>query len=213
MGNWFHGSEQIASSMVRGNVRESFHRALAWSRCERRPVYRLLWTAFRSTWGLTGSDRSGTGGAVAHCSFTSDFRDRIEQMQRDEREERGRRHAILQIPNRAQALVQVLLSRRLQSPAALRDISYTHPFVHRPLVEFMFRIPSDIVYRPGEPRRLMRRALAGILPDLVLRRRSKASYGTTFRSSILPLATELLNAPRMCLAEGDGLSHKASDVG
>jgi asparagine synthase (glutamine-hydrolysing) len=83
----------------------------------------------------------------------------------------------------------------LQAPEALQHVSYTHPFVDRRLVEFMLAIPPAVVVGPGEPRRLMRRAFSGLLPEPVLRRRSKASFGGMYDRWLAPLAAEMLAAP------------------
>jgi asparagine synthase (glutamine-hydrolysing) len=44
---------------------------------------------------------------------------------------------------------------------------------HRDLVDFLFRIPQQQLIRPGRRRYLMRRALVGIVPSLVLERKRK----------------------------------------
>jgi asparagine synthase (glutamine-hydrolysing) len=49
-----------------------------------------------------------------------------------------------------------------------------YPFLDRGLLEFMYAVPREQVIRPGQRRSLMRRALAGIVPDEVLNRRRKA---------------------------------------
>jgi asparagine synthase (glutamine-hydrolysing) len=49
-----------------------------------------------------------------------------------------------------------------------------YPYLDRDLLEFLFAIPRDQLVRPGQRRSLMRRALAGIVPDEVLNRRRKA---------------------------------------
>jgi len=54
-------------------------------------------------------------------------------------------------------------------------IDVTYPFAHRPLVEFLQAIPLDQLMRPGENRVLMRRMLAGILPDEIAVRRTKGN--------------------------------------
>lgn len=54
-------------------------------------------------------------------------------------------------------------------------IDVTYPFAHRPLVEFLQAIPLDQLMRPGENRVVMRRMLAGILPDEVAKRRTKGN--------------------------------------
>lgn len=50
---------------------------------------------------------------------------------------------------------------------------YRFPFLHRPLVEFLFAIPIDQKVRPGENRSLQRRALRHVLPPSILTRQSK----------------------------------------
>lgn len=49
-----------------------------------------------------------------------------------------------------------------------------YPYLDRDLLEFLFAIPRDQLVRPGQRRSLVRRALAGIVPDEVLNRRRKA---------------------------------------
>jgi asparagine synthase (glutamine-hydrolysing) len=92
-------------------------------------------------------------------------------------------------------LSEVLRSRVLQTPEPLRQVFYTHPYSHRPLVEFMLAIPSPVVCGPGRPRRLMRDALGDLLPSTVLGRRSKASFNTVFNESLFPIAAAFLETP------------------
>jgi asparagine synthase (glutamine-hydrolysing) len=47
------------------------------------------------------------------------------------------------------------------------------PILYRPLVEFMFSLPSAEQVRPGQDRILQRRALRGILPEQIRTRRTK----------------------------------------
>lgn len=54
-------------------------------------------------------------------------------------------------------------------------IEVSYPFAHRPLVEFLQALPLDQFMRPGENRVVMRRMLAGILPDEIAKRRSKGN--------------------------------------
>ncbi len=54
-------------------------------------------------------------------------------------------------------------------------IDVTYPFAHRPLVEFIQAIPLNQLMRPGENRVVMRRMLAGILPDEIASRRTKGN--------------------------------------
>jgi asparagine synthase (glutamine-hydrolysing) len=49
-----------------------------------------------------------------------------------------------------------------------------YPFLDRELLEFTYAIPREQLVRPGQRRSLMRRALAGIVPDELLNRKRKA---------------------------------------
>lgn len=62
------------------------------------------------------------------------------------------------------------------SPCYRRELTCldsSHPFVHRPLVEFLQAIPFEQFLRPGENRSLMRRALHDLLPEKIARRKTK----------------------------------------
>jgi asparagine synthase (glutamine-hydrolysing) len=49
-----------------------------------------------------------------------------------------------------------------------------YPFLDRDLLEFIYALPREQLLRPGQRRSLMRRAMAGIVPDKVLNRKRKA---------------------------------------
>lgn len=59
-----------------------------------------------------------------------------------------------------------------------------YPYLDRDLVEFLTSIPLDQLLRPGERRRLMRRALVGMLPPEIENRRSKAVMVRCFSVSL-----------------------------
>lgn len=59
-------------------------------------------------------------------------------------------------------------------PLERGTIDATYPFLHRPLVEFCLGIPLEQKLRPGQTRSVLRRAMRGILPDAIAKRRSKA---------------------------------------
>lgn len=54
-----------------------------------------------------------------------------------------------------------------------------YPYLDRDLLEFLYAVPRDQIIRPGQRRSLMRRALSGIVPDALLRRRRKAFAART----------------------------------
>jgi asparagine synthase (glutamine-hydrolysing) len=59
--------------------------------------------------------------------------------------------------------------------AAFPEIYFSHPYTHRPLLEFCLKTPLSQFVRPGEFRSLMRRALRGTLPPKILNRKTKTS--------------------------------------
>jgi asparagine synthase (glutamine-hydrolysing) len=55
--------------------------------------------------------------------------------------------------------------------AARAGVEVRRPFRDRRLVEFVAAVPGHVLYRPGWPRWILRRAMAGVLPEPVRRRR------------------------------------------
>lgn len=49
-----------------------------------------------------------------------------------------------------------------------------YPYLDRGMLEFLYSVPREQFVRPGQRRSLMRRALAGIIPDELLNRKRKA---------------------------------------
>jgi asparagine synthase (glutamine-hydrolysing) len=60
-----------------------------------------------------------------------------------------------------------------------RDMYASHPYTHRPLVEFCLATPLSQFLREGQTRSLMRRALAGLLPSKTTKRASKGILDET----------------------------------
>ena len=81
------------------------------------------------------------------------------------------------------SLSSALELRTFQTPEIWQHLDYTHPYAHRPLVEFLITVPVDILCRPGEPRRLMRAALSDLWPLKLRRRRSKGLFNHTVAGS------------------------------
>lgn len=77
---------------------------------------------------------------------------------------------------------QVILMAERRHAQSLSDepLAFTsHPFLDRPLVEFMLGIPIGVVAPPGQPRGLMRRAFAPFMPPRIIARFSKG-YAAPF---------------------------------
>jgi len=99
--------------------------------------------------------------------------------------------------------------RQLQPAEPLQHLDYTHPFAHRPLVEFLMTVPAEVLCRPGEPRRLMRSAFSDLWPFKLRERRSKGLFNAPWQEALRPVARALLEARRFHLVER-GLIDRAS---
>ena len=78
----------------------------------------------------------------------------------------------------------IFIWRQLRSlPMLMPHEERRYPFLDQDLVAFLFSIPAAQLLRPGQPRSLMRRALAGIVPDPVLWRSTKGGTSLDFYHS------------------------------
>jgi asparagine synthase (glutamine-hydrolysing) len=202
MGNCFDGAEHVADDLSHGRWGAAFRNALRWGRAQRQPVYPILSEAAKLALGR-GSDLAANVD-FRRTSLTSAAARRAAELT-ESRIPKAHRRSLPGRRPRLGGLMDMLQVRHLQSPEALRPIAWSHAFTHRPLVEFMMTIPAGIVYRPGEPRRLMRRALSGLLPKAVAQRRSKAAYTDVFRRSLLPMVRELLQSRAPLLLADRGI--------
>jgi asparagine synthase (glutamine-hydrolysing) len=93
------------------------------------------------------------------------------------------------------AMVRMLLgyarSGRFDVPSLPPGVTYTYPFIHRPLVDFMLAIPGEELSAPGDMRSLMRRAFAGFVPARILRRTSKGYYPPSAMRAARQLAASM----------------------
>jgi hypothetical protein len=99
------------------------------------------------------------------------------------------------------SLSMLLELRQLQTPEPLQNLDYTHPFAHRPLVEFLMAVPAEVLCRPGEPRRLMRSALSDLWPLKLQMRRSKGLFNSPWQEALRPLTRVLLQASQLHVVE------------
>jgi asparagine synthase (glutamine-hydrolysing) len=73
----------------------------------------------------------------------------------------------------------------LDRTASLHSVEPRYPFFDRRLVEFCLSLPGEQKVRHGWTRSIMRRALAGILPDRIAQRGGKALPGASFARNLL----------------------------
>jgi len=200
MGNNTDDSGQITEWLAKGRFWKAAREAYAWSRSMQVPIYPVLWRSMREayfSWVPPVSPRAAVGAIPAskEDSLVEAFRARWGLYEQERLGDDPWRRVPPGRRRRFRAAGEMLQARTLQTPEALQHISCTHPYAHRPLVEFMLTVPAHVVCRPAQPRRLMRRAFAGLLPPLVLGRKSKAVYTSMYAGALMPLAGALLKGP------------------
>jgi hypothetical protein len=208
MGNWFDDSLQVAAHLRGLRLGRACNDALAWSKILGLPIYSTLWRAFRAalpqslappaTFARPDGSHSPrsveTSLAPGLCARTgvSGARSFFSNAWMQARPERRKYF---------RALSMMLELRTLQAPRHLQHLDYTHPFAHRPLVEFLLSVPADVLCGPGEPRRLMRRTLSDLWPPKLQKRRSKGLFSAPWHEALQPLARNLLQTRRWQVVE------------
>jgi asparagine synthase (glutamine-hydrolysing) len=216
LGNWFNDSLQITPHLRSLRIGRAWEEGLAWSKILGVPVYSILWRALQAALppALASSagyaDRDGSYAPKStETSLIPSFCQRIGLF------EPGKFFSDVWIEARPErrkhfrALSRLLELRTLQAPGELQHLDYTHPFAHRPLVEFLMTVPTDVLCGPGEPRKLMRRALSDLWPPNLRKRRSKALFSTPWHHALQPLARDLLAERHLQVVER-GLVDRAS---
>jgi asparagine synthase (glutamine-hydrolysing) len=206
MGNWWDDSDQVAGLLRAGRIGSALHESLSWSKSLRVPIYWVLWRSLLLNLPPSiapGANRRGDRATPASSedSLTRAFRKRSGLSREQTFFSTEWMHAAPERRKHVRALTETLESRKLQPPEPLQHLNFTHPYIHRPLVEFMLSIPAGIVCRPGEPRRLMRRAFQELWPPELRRRRSKDSFSSVFLDSLRPLGDKLRKEPRLQVVE------------
>ena len=207
MGNWFDDSIQVSAPLRRFRIATTCKEALDWSKKLRIPIYRILWQAACAAlppaftpaiWNietdgahaLKSTETSVVPGLVGRLGlsgsgiFSSNWMEASPERRKYFR-----------------ALSTMLELRLLHVPELWQHLDYTHPFAHRPLVEFLMTIPVEVLCRPHEPRKLMRAAFSDLWPRLLQVRRSKGLFNLPWQESLRPLARFLLKAGNLRVVE------------
>ena len=204
MGNWFDDRLQVAASLRRFQIGRAFEEALAWSKILRLSVYQILWHAIQAdlppsltpTAIYTTADGSYAPKSV-ETSLVSQFSERTGVSESASFFSNDWRHAAPERRKHFHSLSLALELRTLQPAEPLQHLDYTHPFSHRPLVEFLMTIPANVLCGPGEPRRLMRSAFSDLWPVKLRERRSKGSFNAPWQVALRPLARALLKTKKL----------------
>lgn len=204
-GNWFDDSLQVAHSLRRFRFDRACVESLAWSKLLRLPIYRILSRGVQAALPprLTpAAIYSATDGSYApkcvETSLVDGFRGLANS---DSFFSNSWKYAPPERRKHFRTLALMLELRQLQIPEPLQHLDYTHPFAHRPLVEYLMSVPANVLCRPGEPRRLMRSAFADWWPGKLRERRSKGVFNAPWQTALRPLARALVAANRLHVVE------------
>jgi len=162
---------ELAGYLTSGNLHELLARGVAWSLVDRAP---LLWTLARTVqytaasyirFGYRSSSPRWLGRTLrefanAEAITFEEFLARRKSTPRQLDNERTWWAVMETLPH--------LFPRLLSRP------EYRYPYLDKDLVDFLHGVPADQLRRPGRRRSLMRRAMAGIVPEEILERRRKA---------------------------------------
>jgi asparagine synthase (glutamine-hydrolysing) len=208
MGNWFDDSLQVAASLRRFRLGRACEDALAWSKILRLPVYRILSRAFKAALppalapaAIYAADDGSYAPKNSETSLVPGFGDRGGFSEPEGFFSNTWMQAPPERRKYFRTLSMMLELRQLQPGEPLQHLDYTHPFAHRPLVEFLMTVPADVLCRPGEPRRLMRSAFSDLWPVKLRERRSKGLFNAPWQEGLRPVARALLKARQFHLVD------------
>ena len=192
-GNWLDDSLQVAGAVRRGRLAQAVTESIAWSRVTARPTAHILARAALAALPAPLAPRRifEREPAGAAACLTAELRRRTATPGPSPFADEWRAAA----PERRSHVLALAAMREVRALQRLEEapqLDYTHPFSHRPLIEFLFSIPAEVLCRPGRPRALMRRALADLWPTRLRRRRSKSLFGAAWIDALRPLATTML---------------------
>ncbi len=107
---------------------------------------------------------------------------------------RSRDYGISDMPRDAHRLIwrlcQDVEEGIFSGACGLGPLRVTYPFSHRPLVSFVLSLPSSIMWRPEHPRAFACAALRDVLPEEVIRRRTKGYAPPAIIRNLTPCVTE-----------------------
>lgn len=208
MGNWFDDSLQIAASLRRFSIARVCKEAIEWSKILRLPIYRVLWQATCASLpsalapaDLYDKDDGSYTLKSTETSVLPAFIDRTGLSESGNLFCGVWRKASPERRKYFRSLSKTLELRTLQVPELWQHLDYTHPFVHRPLVEFLMTVPVGFLCGPGEPRKLMRSAISDLWPVKLRMRRSKGLFNLPWQGGLRPLALVLIKAKQLQVVE------------
>jgi asparagine synthase (glutamine-hydrolysing) len=162
---------ELSGYLIAGEFRKFLAQGVGWSLVDRYPLVETLARTLRYSIGLY---RSPSFKDRAPQWLMRPLREMVEGLKETWKESRGRwKYTPRQLENE-RSWWSVLETLPHLFPRLLLWPEYRYPFLDKDLVNFLHKVPSDQLLRPGRRRSLMRRALIGIVPEEILERKRKA---------------------------------------
>ncbi len=191
MGCFPDNSVAVLDDLAEGKLLTAAAALRRWSRATRKPLVEIGWHVIRESLpaGWLFVDRSPNAMPQPGADLLAG---RLQSLIEDDGPDVALAAAVSAIRPSKRELARLILSYavegRLGLPTLPLDVTYTYPFVHRPLVDFVMAIPGEELSEPGRMRSLMRRSFEGLLPPRVLERTSKGYYPPAVMRALRPLA-------------------------
>jgi asparagine synthase (glutamine-hydrolysing) len=171
---------ELADLLARARFGQLAKRLTAWALNKHVPWFHLLWGSLRVFLPVSlGNSCVIQPAPWIRSTFAKENREALYSYPR-------RLRLFGPLPSFQEAMLVVEMLRRqlsCQPPSCQPPFEKRYPYLDRDLLEFLFAIPREQHVRPGQRRSLMRRALRGIVPDVILDRRRKAFAGHNFRKN------------------------------
>lgn len=166
------GIPELQDLLLKGRYLELARQLKAWALNQRRPWFHLLWESLRDFFPTVAASvpESMKPAQWLNQSFVVRNRRALEGYPR-------RLTLFGSLPSFQANLRSLETLRRQRACDALTSdpaFEKRYPYLDRNLLEFIYATPRRQVIRPGQRRYMMRRALAGIVPDEILARKRKA---------------------------------------
>jgi asparagine synthase (glutamine-hydrolysing) len=162
---------ELSDTLAAGDLVGLFRKATRWCVKTHTPVFHMLADVFRSTCALylpMHSDR------VPPPSWMSPRLNRLLEELPSYTPDSERLFGLCPSAIFAgRAWLSVLESLPSHNPEFFSRYEYRYPYLDRDLVDFLLRVPREQLVQPGRRRAMMRRALAGIVPEEILERKRK----------------------------------------
>jgi asparagine synthase (glutamine-hydrolysing) len=174
----------LGELLAKGRLRSFCKQLVAWALVLRKPAY----SGLLETLAPFFRDESGTRSVHPPSWLCQGFLNRNSSAVRGYPQ---RTHFFGPRPTFQECLGTVeALRRQLSCYPLTAEPAYhkCYPYLDRDLLEFLFAIPQDQLLRPHQRRSLMRRALAGIVPQELLQRKRKAFV---IRGPLMAISSEL----------------------